>query len=238
MIRRALGGEETSPEFRFDSSEVAMRLLKHHPDEADVDEPGGDEPAVAERRDEAPAEESAAPARSSPTGHRWGRRTVTVPVTVPERSVRRTMTVPSRSLERTSAWPSVSLGAVLAIAIGAALAVVGAVALVRTGIDASWFRPRVEVLDADHTALLGAVEIGAGLLLLLAGLTGNRVPVAILGLALALGATAVAIEPAELQRELAIERWWAWTLAAAGVVLTLGALQAPREHRKTVVDVS
>jgi hypothetical protein len=47
----------------------------------------------------------------------------------------------------------------------------------------------------------------------------------------------VAIEPQELQRELAIERWWAWTLAAAGVVLALSALQAPREHRKAVVDV-
>jgi hypothetical protein len=148
------------------------------------------------------------------------------------------MTVPSRSVERTSARPSVSLGPLLAIATGAALAVVGAVALVRTGIDGTWFRPRVEVLDADHTALLGAVEIGAGLLLLLAGLTGKRAPVAIVGLAIALGATAMAIEPEELQRELAIERWWAWTLAAAGVVLTLGTLQAPRERHKTVVDVS
>jgi hypothetical protein len=215
-----------------------MRLLKQHPDEADADESGVDETAIAERRVPGPAVESVAPARRSPTGHRWGRRTVTVPVTVPKRSVRRTMTVPSRSVERTLAWPSVSLGPLLAIVIGAALAVLGAVALVRTGIDATWFRPRVEVLDADHTALLGALEIGAGLLLLLAGLTGSRLPVAILGLAMALGATAVAIEPEELQRELAIERWWAWTLAAAGVVLTLGALQAPRERRKTVVDVS
>jgi hypothetical protein len=216
-----------------------MRLLKHHPDETDADEPGADDAAVAERRRvQAPGEESAAPARRSPTGHRWGRRTVTVPLTVPERSVRRTMTVPSRTVDRSSAWPSGSLGPLLAMVAGAALAVVGSVALVRTGIDGTWFRPRVEVLDADHTALLGAVEIGAGLLLLLFGLTGSRLAVALLALAMALGATALAIEPEELQRELAIERWWAWTLAAAGVVLTLAALQAPRERHKTVVDVS
>ena len=215
-----------------------MRLLKHHPDETSADEPGADAAAVEERRVQAPADDSATSARRSPTGHRWGRRTVTVPVTVPERSVRRTMTVPSRTVERTSAWPSASLGPLLAMAAGAALAFVGSVALVRTGIDGTWFRPRVEVLDADHTALLGAVEIGAGLLLLLVGLTGSRIPVALLGLAMALGATAMAIEPDELQRELAIERWWAWTLAAAGVVLTLAALQAPRERHKTVVDVS
>jgi len=214
-----------------------MRLLKRHPDETDADELGVEEGVVEERGVQGPGEESAAPAGQSRTGHRWGRRTVTVPMTVPERSVRRTVTIPSRWLERTSTWRSVSLGPLLAIAAGAALAVVGSVALVRTGIDGTWFRPRTEVLDADHTALLGALEIGAGLLLLLGGLTGSRVLVAILGLAMALGATAAAIEPQELQRELAIESWWAWTLAAAGVVLTLSALQAPREHRKTVVDV-
>jgi hypothetical protein len=214
-----------------------MRLLKQHPDETDADERGVDEAAVAERRAERPAEESAVPTRRSLSWHRRGRRTVTVPMTVPERSVRRTMTVPSRSVERTSAWPSVRLGPVLAIAAGAALAVVGAVALVRTGIDGTWFRPRIEVLNADHTALLGALEIGAGLLLLLAGLSGSRLAVAVLGLAMALGATAMAIEPEELQRELAIERWWAWMLAAAGVVLTLAALQAPHERRRTVVDI-
>jgi hypothetical protein len=214
-----------------------MRLLKHHPDKTDIDEPGVDGAAVVDRRVQGPAEESVPPARRSSTGRWRGRKTVTVPVTVPERSVRRTMTVPSRSVERTSAWPSVRLGPLLAIAAGAALAIVGAVALVRTGIDSTWFRPRIEVLNADHTALLGALEIGAGLLLLLAGLSGSRVAVAVLGLAMALGATAMAIEPEELQRELAIERWWAWTLAAAGVVLTLAALQAPHERRKTVVDI-
>jgi hypothetical protein len=73
--------------------------------------------------------------------------------------------------------------------------------------------------------------------LLLAGVTGSRVVVAILGVALAIGATAIAIDPAEVQRELAIERWWAWTLAVVGVVLALAALQAPLERRRAVVDV-
>lgn len=215
-----------------------MRVLNRHSDEANADEPRVEEAPGVERRIQGPAEQSAVPVRRSATGWRWGRRTVTVPMTVPERSVRRTMTVPSRSVERTAAWPRVSLGPLLSISAGAALAIVGSVALMRTGVDGTWFRPRIEVLDADHTALLGALEIGAGLLLLLVGLMGSRVAVAILGLALALGATAVAIEHEELQRELAIERWWAWTLAAAGVVLTLAALQAPRERHKTVVDVS
>jgi hypothetical protein len=215
-----------------------MRLLSRHPDETGADEPRVEDAVVAERRVQGPAQETGARERPRPSGHRWGRRTVTVPMTVPERSVRQTVAVPSRPIESTSAWPRVSLASLLAIAAGAALAVVGSVALLRTGIDSTWFRPRIEVLDADHTALLGALEIGAGLLLLLAGLTGSRVVVAVLGLAMALGATAIAIEPEELQRELAIERWWAWALAAAGAVLTLAALQAPRERRRALVDVS
>jgi hypothetical protein len=214
-----------------------MRLLNRHADETDANGPGVEDAVVAERQGQGPAQEAGAPERHRPTGRRWGRRTVTVPMTVPERSVKRTVAVPSRSLERASAWPSMSLSPLLATAAGAALAVVGSVAVLRTGIDGTWFRPRVEVLDADHTALLGALEIGAGLLLLLVGLMGSRVAVAILGLALALGATAMAIEPEELQRELAIESWWAWALAAAGVVLTLAALHTPRERRRTVLDV-
>jgi hypothetical protein len=215
-----------------------MRLLNRHADETNANESGVEEAVVAERRGEGPAEESGTPGHSRPTGHRWGRKTVTVPITVPERSIRRTVAVPSRSVEPTSALPSVSLGPLLAIAVGAALAIVGSVALLRTGVDETWFRPRIQVLDADHTALLGALEIGAGLLLLLVGLMGSRVAVAILGLAMALGATAMAMEPEELQRELAIERWWAWALAAVGAVLTLSALQTPRDRRKTLVDVS
>ena len=42
----------------------------------------------------------------------------------------------------------------------------------------------------------------------------------------------------ELQRELAIEPWWAWTLAAAGAVLVLAALHAPRESSSAAVDVA
>ncbi len=216
-----------------------MRLLKGHPDESVEHESGLDEPKADERVvEKAVAEPRGARARTRSTGRHWRGRTVTVPMTVPERSVKRSVVVPSRPVDRASGWPRVNAGSVLAIAAGAALAIVGCVVLLRTGVDDSWFRPRAEFLDADHTALLGALEVGAGLILLLAGLTGSRVLVAILGVAMALGATALAIEPEELQRELAIERWWAWTLAGVGVVVTLAALQAPRERRKAVVDVS
>jgi hypothetical protein len=203
-----------------------MRVLKRDPDErakaTDADAAGSadTEPAVAE---------------TSRRG--WRRRTVTVPMTVPERAVRRTAVVPSRSFAHRSRWANPSLGAMVAIAAGAALAILGGVVLMRAGVDDTWTQPRVQVFDANHTALLGALEIGVGVALMIAGATGSRLLVAILGLALAIAAAAVAIEPAELQSELAIERWWAWVLAATGAALVLSALSPPFARRRAVVDV-
>ncbi len=198
-----------------------MRLLKRHTDETDADRAKTAEPAVEKAAVD--TEELETEAEDTDADE---------PVDTPA------AIVPSRSVGRAPTWSRMSLGPLLAIVAGAALVAFGCIVLARTGLDGTWYRPRREVLDADHTALLGVLEIGVGVILLLAGVTGSRVLVAILGLAMALGATAIAIEPEELQRELAIERWWAWTLAALGVTLTLSALQAPRRRRQPAVDAS
>jgi hypothetical protein len=218
-----------------------MRLLKRHTDETEADRAETDvpvveeaavdtEPAVETDADEPAVEEAAIDTEAVKTEP--GDTDTDEPVDEP------TAIVPARSVGRASTWSRMSLGPLLAIVAGAAFVAFGCIVLTRTGLDATWYRPREEVLDADHTALLGVLEIGVGVILLLAGVTGSRVLVAILGLAMALGATAMAIDPEELQRELAIERWWAWTLAALGVALTLSALQAPRRRRQSAVDAS
>jgi hypothetical protein len=208
------------------SSEVVMRLLKR------------DHERAKSAPDEAADTADTGTVDAGTTGRRWRRRTVTVPVTVPERAVRRTAVLPSRTVGRGSRRASPSLASMVAIAVGAALAIVGSIVLIRTGVDETWFEPRAEVLEADHTALLGALEIAAGVALMIAGATGSRVLVAFMGLALAIAAAAVAIEPAELQRELAIERWWAWALAGTGAVLILSAVVAPFTRRRAVVEVA
>jgi hypothetical protein len=213
-----------------------MRLLKRQPDE-DVASDGAattdaERQTVETERVEEPTERPARPGLSQ----RF-RRTVTVPMTVPRRSLRQTMTVPQRRVVTPgadTAWPIASVTAVVA---GAALAVIGIVALIRADVNETWFEPQVEVLQADHTPLLGALEIGAGVLLLVLGLAGSRLLVAVAGIAGALVSTAAAVEPEELARELAIESWWAWTLAGAGVALTLLALYEPRPRRNTLIDV-
>lgn len=126
------------------------------------------------------------------------------------------------------------VGSVLAVAAGAVLAVIGAVALVRTGVDGTWYQPVEQVLGMDHTPLLGAVEIGVGVLLVLAGLAGARMLAALIAVVAAAAATVVAIEPEIADRELAIEQEWAIALAVAGFVLAalLVASRGRRHERR------
>lgn len=122
------------------------------------------------------------------------------------------------------------IGSVLAAAAGVALVVIGTLALARTGIDRSWYQPVDQVLGMDHTALLGAVEVGVGVVLVLAGLAGARMLAALVALAVGTTATVVAIEPDVVDRELAIEQDWATVLAIAGFALA-AVLIVSRERR-------
>jgi hypothetical protein len=120
--------------------------------------------------------------------------------------------------------------AVIAV-VGAGLALVGLIALARAGIDRTWYRPVVHVLDADHTAALGAAEVAAGALLILAGVARSRAAGALLGLAMAVMGALAAIENDEVRTELAIEKWWAWVLAGVGLLVAVVALVPPRRSR-------
>lgn len=222
-----------------------MRLLKRQEDDDAAVKSDTDGDSSAERVVERPrteqlpvtkeTEQVDEPAKGR---DRWYRRTVTVPMTVPERSIRRTMRIPSRRVERTGTRaPAWNPASILAIVAGGALAVVGVLVLMRAGVNETWYRPTVEVLNANHTALLGLVELGAGVLVLLLGIMGSRILVAMAGIAGSLLATAAAVAPEDVATELAIESWWAWVLAAAGVLLTLVALQPTTARQDTVVDV-
>lgn len=128
------------------------------------------------------------------------------------------------------------LPALLAAATGVALIVIGVLALVRSGIDGTWYQPVVEVAGISHTPLLGAIEIGVGVLLVLAAMAGVRVLAALVALAAGVAAVVVAIEPGAVERELAIETEWAVALAvgllAVGLlILSLGRAGERRERR-------
>jgi hypothetical protein len=114
-----------------------------------------------------------------------------------------------------------SLGSVVVLLAGAALAVLGVVAAARTGINATWYRPVEQVAGLRHTPLLAALETGVGVLLVIAGLAGARGLAALVCTAGAIAAGVAAIEAELVAEELALPRWWAITLAAAGAGLAV-----------------
>jgi hypothetical protein len=131
---------------------------------------------------------------------------------IPDGSVSETVdTAPSR-------W---DIGSVLATAVGVALTVLGAVTLVRTGVNETWYSPVEEVAGITHTPLLGIIELGVGVLLILAGLAGANRLAALIALAAAIAAAVVAIDPDTFEQELGMERGWAIALAVGLGVLSL-----------------
>lgn len=113
------------------------------------------------------------------------------------------------------------LGSVVVLLAGAALAVLGVVAVGRTGIDDTWYRPVAAVAGLRHTALLAGLGVGVGVLLVIAGLAGARSGAALVCITGAMAAGVAAIEPGLVADELALERWWAVALAAAAAGLAV-----------------
>jgi hypothetical protein len=113
------------------------------------------------------------------------------------------------------------LGSAVVLLAGAALAVLGVVAAGRTGIDDTWYRPVAAVAGLRHTAMLAGQEVGVGVLLVIAGLAGARGGAALVCITGAMAAGVAAIEPELVADELALERWWAVALAAAGAGLAV-----------------
>ncbi len=121
-----------------------------------------------------------------------------------------------------SPWQLFSLAA------GLALCVVGLVALVRAGVDGDLATPEVDVVGYSHTAVLGIVETGFGILLVVAGTTPTGRPLALLmGALLVLAGALVVIEPARLPEDLALEEDFGWVAAIGGAAVVVAALVLP-----------
>jgi hypothetical protein len=114
-----------------------------------------------------------------------------------------------------------SLGSALVLLAGAALAVLGAVALARTGIDQTWFGPTADVAGIRHTPLLAGIEAGVGLLLVVGGLAGAPGLAAFVCISVAMAAGVAAVEPGLVAEQLAAERWWLVAVAVAGAGLAV-----------------
>jgi hypothetical protein len=126
------------------------------------------------------------------------------------------------------------IGNWLAVVAGAVLAAIGVVALVRGDLNESWDQPVTTVLEIDHTPLLAALEIGAGALLVLAGLSGLRMLAMLVAIVVAVAAAVAAVEPGRLASDYALEEWWAWTVAGGAAFVAL-VLMLPSRRREVPV---
>lgn len=128
--------------------------------------------------------------------------------------------------------PASGAGALL----GLALIVLGGVALARTGTDAPFSTPVIDVMGWTHDAPLAVTELASGLLLLLAALSGFRGFLLFVSALVAAGALVLAIEPTAIDR-LAIDRSMAVVLAiVAGVVFLMAAIAPTMTHESARID--
>lgn len=123
--------------------------------------------------------------------------------------------------------------AIIAALIGLVLLVVGLIAITRGGFDGPMSAPVVKVLGFTHTTTLGLLEIGIGLLLLIAGATRSRGGELFFGSVLGIAGFVGAVQTSSFEKSLALESSMAWLSVIAGVVVALSALLMPRFTNRT-----
>ena len=129
-------------------------------------------------------------------------------------------------------------GQLVSLVGGLALTALGLIAILRAGLDTPLDSPVVSVMGWDHTAWLGIAEVGAGLLLVLAGISAaGRAVSVLIGSLLVVGGILVLAEEQARPVELGIERSFGWPLVAFGAVIALAALVLPAWRTRTVEEV-
>lgn len=145
------------------------------------------------------------------TGQPVGQQTYVQEHVVHERVVEPAVVIAQDNvLERRSIVATPSM--VLTLIVGAALVILGIVVLLRGDMSGSWTEP-VDVSGLAHTVLLGVIDIGVGVILLLLafGPASGRVGAGVL---LAIGGAVLWIANPDLSEDLAAP----WGFGAAAVV--------------------
>jgi hypothetical protein len=132
---------------------------------------------------------------------------------------------------RTDAVSRFAPDAVVAAVVGLVLVLVGLIAVTRAGLDAPLSDPVVSVAGFRHTAVLGFLEVGFGVLLLLSGALRSRAGALFFGALLGIAGFVAAVQPSSFDHSLAIESSMAWLVTIAGAVVALAALVLPRISR-------
>jgi hypothetical protein len=143
-------------------------------------------------------------------------------------------TVPS-SVVSASSTTRFQPDAFVAGAVGLVLLLLGLIASVRGGFSGSMDVPVVKVLGFTHTTTLGLIEVGVGLLLMVAAGMRSRNGELFGGLVLGIGGFVGVVQHHSFVRTLALEKSLAWAAIVGGVVVVLAALLLPRFTRQSSV---
>jgi len=112
--------------------------------------------------------------------------------------------------------------------VGLVLLIVGLIAITRAGVDGPMEDPVVSVVGFSHTALLGLIEVGIGLCLLIAAAATSKPAAIFFGLVLGVGGIVGAVQAESFRHSLALESGMAWMAVIAAVVVVLVSLLIPR----------
>ncbi len=132
----------------------------------------------------------------------------------------------------------VSPGQVIAGVLGLVVAVIGIMAVSRGGIDGSMNVPMVRTAGVDQSAMLGAVELGVGLLLILGALSyAARSLIVAVGVVMVLGGVFVGAAGTIILRDLGTVHGTGWVIMVGGIIAivagSLGRMVRTRRSVKT-----
>jgi hypothetical protein len=132
----------------------------------------------------------------------------------------------------TAAMPAWSPAQIIGLVAGIGFTVLGIAAIVRTGFDTSHiYTPHTDVWTMPHSPLFGLIEIGYGVLLVIASVVpgGVRWLMGLLGAAgLAFGLVIVIGDtPTRLNNWLAVTHRNGWLYVIVGAVVLLAAIVSP-----------
>ncbi len=110
-------------------------------------------------------------------------------------------------------------GQVIAFALGLAIAIIGAITAARGTIDSSLNVPMVRTAGFDQSALVGLVELGLGVLLVLGALSyAARWLVVTVGVLMVVGGVVVGAAGPTVLRNLGTVNGTGWAITVAGVI--------------------
>jgi hypothetical protein len=130
----------------------------------------------------------------------------------------------------------VSPGQVIGGVLGLVIAVIGIMTVSRGGIDGSLNVPMVRVAGIDQSAMLGAIELGLGLLLILGALSyATRGLIIAVGVVMVLGGVLLGAAGTTILRDVGTVHGTGWVLMVGGIIaIVAGSLGRMIRTRRTV----